>query len=124
MALLQEYKTHQAADAEKLGNLWNDTDRLFTAWNGTPMHPNSPLTWLTKFCEANNLKKVNVHSFRHLNASLLITAGIDARTVSASLGHSQTSTTLNIYAHTFAQAQAKASEAIAEALPFEKKKSR
>ena len=33
------------------------------------------------------------------------------------LGHSQTSTTMNIYAHSFAEQQARASEAVAESLP-------
>jgi len=47
---------------------------------------------------------------------MLISNGVDARTVSAALGHSQTSTTLNIYAHAFDEAQAKASEAIADTL--------
>lgn len=46
------------------------------------------------------------------------TAITDALTVSRALEHSQGTTTLNIYAHTFSTAQAKASEAIANALPF------
>lgn len=62
------------------------------------------------------MRFVNLHSFRHLNASLLINSGVNIRTVSACLGHSQTSTTLNIYAHTFEQANAKAMEAVANAL--------
>lgn len=59
----------------------------------------------------------NIHQFRHLNASLLIYNGEDVRAVSAALGHSQTSTTLNIYAHTFETAQARACDALADALP-------
>lgn len=62
------------------------------------------------------MRRVSVHSFRHLNATLLIGAGTDIRTVSAVLGHSQTSTTLNIYAHSFAAQQAAASEAVANVL--------
>jgi len=42
--------------------------------------------------------------------------------VSAALGHAQTSTTLNIYSHYFQAAQAKVSEAIAGALNFTHKK--
>ena len=42
------------------------------------------------------------------------------KTVSATLGHSQVTTTLNIYAHSFQEAQARASETIANALPFKK----
>ncbi|MBQ8935352.1 MAG: tyrosine-type recombinase/integrase, partial [Oscillospiraceae bacterium] len=57
-----------------------------------------------------------IHQFRHLNATLLINSGTDARTVSSALGHSQVSTTLNIYTHTFAEAQARAGETLADVL--------
>lgn len=80
------------------------------------MHPNTPYHWLERFCKRNNFRFLGVHQFRHLNATLLITSGVDARTVSAALGHSQVSTTLNIYSHTFAETQARASEAVAAAL--------
>ena len=41
---------------------------------------------------------------------MLIGGGADVRSVSAVLGHSQTSTTMNIYAHSIAEAQARASD--------------
>jgi site-specific recombinase XerD len=96
------------------------TDRLFIAWNGEPMGTSTPLKWLNCFVERSGMRKVTVHSFRHLNASLLINNDVDVKTVSAALGHAQPSTTLNIYAHTFAQAQAKASEAVGDVLNFKK----
>ena len=42
--------------------------------------------------------------------------------VSGDLGHAQVSTTSNIYCHMFQEAQARTSQAIAEALSFDKKK--
>ncbi|MVB10554.1 Tyrosine recombinase XerC [Caprobacter fermentans] len=120
--LLRQYKVQQAQDRLKMGDRWIDTDRLFTAENGKPLGNSTPLKWLDDFFERTGLRKVTIHSFRHLNASLLINAGVDIKTVSATLGHSQVSTTLNIYAHTFAQAQAKASEAVADALKLDDKK--
>lgn len=66
------------------------------------------------------MRYVNIHSFCHLNASLLINSGADIKTVSTALGHTQTSTTPNIYVHTFAQAQARAADAIADALMLTK----
>ena len=57
-----------------------------------------------------------MHTFRHLNASLQINAGVDPTTVAASLGHSTPQTTLSIYSHFFNEAKIKASNAIAEAL--------
>ena len=118
--LLRKYKAEQAKARLKLGDKWINTDRLFTAWNGEPMNTNTPYNWLARFVKRTGMRKVTIHSFRHLNASLLITSGVDVKTISASLGHSQTSTTLNIYAHSFAQAQAKASEAVADVLNFKK----
>ncbi len=121
ITLLRQYKILQDQERLKCGDQWIKSDRLFVAWNGKPMNPNTPFSWLWRFCERTGMKKVNIHSFRHLNATLLITSGVDAKTVSASLGHSQVTTTLNIYTHTFAEAQAKASEAIANVLPLNQK---
>lgn len=114
--LLRTFKAEQAAERLLLGDAWIDTDRLFVGWNGKPLHVDSARQWLVKFCGAKGLRFVPVHSFRHLNASLLISSGVDVKTVSASLGHSQASTTLNIYAHSFAVAQAAAGEAVADKL--------
>ena len=47
---------------------------------------------------------------------LLITGGVDVRTVAARLGHSQTSTTLNIYAETIKNAEAAAAQALDDIL--------
>ena len=119
LAVFEVLKRHRAAQAEerlKLGDVWHDSDRLFVNWDGQPMHPSTPYHWLMRFCEETGQRFLGVHQFRHLNATLLITSGTDARTVSAALGHSQTSTTLNIYTHTFAEAQARAGEAVAAAL--------
>lgn len=121
MDLLQEYQAWQEEERTQIGDQWQEHDRVFTQWNGVPMSPHSPLKWLIRFCEKNDLKKVNIHSLRHLNATLLINSGADIRTTSAVLGHSNTSTTLNIYAHTFEEAQAKTSEAVADILKFNKK---
>lgn len=116
MYVLKRYRNEQFSQRLELGDQWHDTDRLFTTWNGLPMDGATPYNWLKKFCEKNGMRFVSLHSFRHLNASLLINSGVNVRTVSACLGHSQTSTTLNIYAHTFEEANAKAMEAVADAL--------
>lgn len=109
-----ELKIEQEKIKADAGDLWNETERLFTSWNGKPMGPDTPRHWLQKFCDKEGLRYVNVHSFRHLNASLLIDGGCNIKAVSSSLGHAQTSTTLDIYAVAFAKAQAKASEALAD----------
>lgn len=114
--LLREHRKEQRVHRLAMGDQWQDHDRLFTQDNGKPMNPGTPYEWLKRFCNEEGLRFLGVHSLRHLNASLLINNGVDVKTVSAALGHSQTSTTLNIYAHSFGSAQAAASEAIANVL--------
>ena len=53
-------------------------------------------------------------------ASFLIGAGIDVVTVSGSLGHNNQVTTLSIYSHMFKEFQAKACDAVVNALSFNK----
>jgi len=120
--LLQEFKTAQNIERLKVGDRWQDSGRLFVGPFGKPLNPNSAQDWFNRFCKRTGMRYINIHGFRHLNASLLINTGADVRTVSAMLGHAQTSTTLNIYAHTFAAAQAKASDAVAEMLDLGNKR--
>ncbi len=50
----------------------------------------------------NNYKcipQITLHKLRHTHATLLISNNIDIKSISARLGHSETSTTLNIYSH-------------------------
>ena len=84
------------------------------------MNPQTPYGWLKEFCENHDFPFYGIHQFRHLHASLLIGAGIDPTTVSGILGHSQVSTSLNIYGHMFRENQVKACNAVAEALKFDK----
>lgn len=115
--LVKRLQVEQTMRRLALGDQWHECGRLFTRLDGSPINPEQPYKWLRRFCTDNRLPFYGIHQFRHLNASLLIFNGEDVRSVSAALGHSQASTTLNIYAHTFETAQARASDALAEALP-------
>lgn len=115
--LVKRLQAEQTMQRLALGDQWHECGRLFTKPNGSPIHPEQPYKWLKRFCADRGLPFYGIHQFRHLNASLLIFNGEDVRSVSAALGHSQTSTTLNIYAHTFETAQARACDALADALP-------
>lgn len=115
ISLLRQYRLSQSKERLKCGTGW-ESDNVFTTGNGKPMGTSTPLKWLDNFFERTGTRKVTMHSLRHLNASLLINAGADVKTVSAALGHSKASTTLNIYTHEFQEAQAKASQAVADVL--------
>lgn len=116
LTLLKEWQKEQALNALLIGTAWKgergQTGKIFTKWNGTPVHPDYVTKYFKDFIKRNNLPSVTVHSLRHTNASLMIASGVDIRTVSKRLGHAQTSTTTNIYAHALRSADERASEAI------------
>ena len=108
--LLKDYKRKQLEQRLKLGDKWQNTNRLFVQWDGSPMHPDTITKWFRQFLEDKNLPHITFHGLRHTHATLLIAQGLDVRTVSNRLGHAQTSTTLNIYAHAFAKMDREASD--------------
>lgn len=120
--LLKSYKTEQDEERHKFGSKWIESDRIFVQADGRPMNNNSPYLWFHRFCEKNNMRFCDIHSFRHVHASILIQSGIDVATVSADLGHTNSGTTLGIYTHEFQEAQARTSDIIANALDFSKKR--
>lgn len=122
MELLKAYKAEQEEERVRLGDKWQDTDRIFVKWDGRPMNNNTPYFWFGEFCKKNNFRFCDIHSLRHLHASLLINAGVDMVSVSSDMGHSCVGTTSNIYCHMFQEAKARNCDAITNALSFGNKK--
>jgi len=116
--MLKKWYDLQDKQRKKVGSKWIETDRIFTKWNGLTLDRTAPGYYYKRFCERTGMRYVSTHSMRHLNASLLINAGIDVKTVQSCLGHSTATTTLQIYSHTFQSAQAAAMNAVADALPL------
>lgn len=44
--------------------------------------PDTVTTWFRKFIDKTDLPPIHIHSLRHINATLMISLGIDIRTVS------------------------------------------
>ena len=105
MDLLKEYKAWQEQEAERLAGYWQESGYVLTKDNGQPMHPDSVSDRLKKIEEKYSLPHLNAHAFRHSYVSALIFAGVDTVSIAASVGHSKTSTTENIYGHVFAEAE-------------------
>ncbi|HBM98002.1 MAG TPA: site-specific integrase [Ruminococcus sp.] len=98
-SLLKNYKNWQEEQKANAGDQWKESGRLFTSWNGNLIHPDTVTDWFSKFIKRSGLPYVTLHSLRHTNATLMIAEGTDVCTVSKRLGHANTATTLNIYAH-------------------------
>lgn len=122
--LLREHHLEQMKTAIQLSDTWVHSNKLFTQWNGKPIHPNTISNWFALFIKKNNLPDVSIHSLRHTNATLLIAGGTDIRTVSKRLGHAQTSTTTNVYAHAIKSADERAAELLGDILKPSKEKAK
>ena len=108
ISLLNEYKVQWNAEKAKLGDLWQGDDWIFTQWNGRPMHVDTISSWFPKFLKRHGLEHINFHAIRHTAATLLINQGLNVKALSARLGHANTSTTMNIYAHALQSADKQA----------------
>ncbi len=121
--MMNELRKHKAAQSEeriRLGLYYENQGFVFTQENGSPLHPCSVTSWMTKFSKRHGLPHLNAHGFRHTMASMLIYNGVDPVTVSHRLGHEQVSTTTNIYSHMIADADSRNAEILADVLLHKK----
>jgi len=116
LEVLRAHRTEQIKNRFKLGDQWQDSNKVFTQQNGKPIHPDTITGWFSKFIKRNNLPAIHLHSLRHTNATLLIASGADLRTVSKRLGHSNMTTTSNIYTHAIKTADERAAELLGDIL--------
>lgn len=114
--ILKEYKVWKTEERLKMGDRWIVSDRIFTQYDGKPIHPDSVTGWFRDFVAKTDLPQITIHSLRHTNITLLIAAGVPLRTVSYRAGHAQTSTTENIYAHAIRTADEIAADALDDIL--------
>lgn len=113
---LKDFKRWQLEQQFKMGDRWVQSNRLFTAENGSPIHPDSITAWFHNFIAKTNLPRISIHSLRHTNITLMIAAGVPIRTVSHRAGHAQTTTTINLYSHAIQTADEMAAEALGDIL--------
>lgn len=116
VTLLEEYQAWWDNLKEENGERWSGNDYVFVQDDGKPIDPNSVTRWLSRFSARHGLPHINPHAFRHTAASAMTKRKLDPVTVSKRLGHSRVSTTMDIYSHLFEEADAEASETIADVL--------
>lgn len=114
--ILREQKAWQEKQKIMTGDQWVENNAVFTGLRGGYISKTYINHEFKKFLKRHGLPDVHVHDLRHANASLLINMGIPVKIISEHLGHCDTRTTENIYAHVFAETMAQASDAISKAL--------
>lgn len=131
---LNRLHEEQKSRAALLGDYWKGDNWIFTQDNGSMMSYSTPYHALQDIidrynidrAEVEKLPKIPFHGLRHTNATLMISDHEDLKTISARLGHAETSTTLNIYAHALLENQVAAAnrlETLIASQPVDNKKS-
>lgn len=111
MKLLKRLEIQQKEYRLQVGEYWKGEGHIFTQDDGSIMDISTPNKVFKKIIRRYNedinhqekLPEITLHGLRHTSATLLIAQNIDVKTVSGRLGHSETSTTMNIYAHSLAK---------------------
>ncbi|MBR6606177.1 MAG: tyrosine-type recombinase/integrase [Prevotella sp.] len=101
IAMLQTLKDLQDDTAHILGSrIFEPSPAVFRGVNGRPLSPKALQRYFRKICDDNGLPVHGMHGLRHTFASMASTlSDVGALDVSRYLGHSQLSTTQNIYTH-------------------------
>ena len=104
---LKELKEQQEYNERLCGNCYNKKYKgyLFVDEMGNLILPNTVSESFGKLLKAHGLRKIRFHDLRHSCASLLLKQGVPMKQIQEWLGHSDISTTANIYAHLDSQSK-------------------
>ena len=97
--LLLLMKERQKSCRELCGNCYTQTDYIYVNDLGVPYTPNFVTQHFKIVLRKNGLREIRFHDLRHTCASLLLKNGVSMKEIQEWLGHSNFSTTANIYAH-------------------------
>lgn len=104
--LLHGVKAQQLELRLMLRDKYDECSAVFQGNLGGPLHPLALHRWLDRFVKDNDLPPITLHGLRHTHASMLAYMEADKMQISKRLGHSQLTTTLNIYTHLFEKTDA------------------
>ena len=99
--LVDVLKKHQALqDEERQIEGWQEHGYVFPSSSGTPQEATNMIHWVFKpALKRAGLANIPFHSIRHSCATLLLSLGVDVKTVSAILGHTSATLVLSVYTH-------------------------
>lgn len=96
---LLQLKCQQENDKKLFGNTYKENDYVFKWKDGKPYKPEYVTRQFNKILKENKLPKIRLHDLRHSAASLLVDLGFSLKEIQEYLGHSNISTTADIYSH-------------------------
>jgi integrase len=113
VAALRAHRARQAEERLALGEAWHDrTGLVFTSAVGTPLDGVNLLKQFYALLGQLGLPRVRLHDLRHLQATILLAAGVHPKVVAERLGHSRVEVTLGTYSHVAQTLQREAADVL------------
>lgn len=103
MALLRQHRSAQATLRLRAGNIWGNTQLVFTDEIGRPLTKSTVYRAFKKAAAQIGRPDARFHDLRHTYAVAALRAGDDIKTVQSNLGHATAAFTLDVYGHTTPQ---------------------
>ena len=119
---LKAVKAQQEYNQKICGNCYNQEylGYVFVDAMGNLIQPDSVTTGFPQLLKENGLRRIRFHDLRHSCASLLLKEGVPMKQIQEWLGHSDISTTANIYAHLDSQSKNLSARTMANTLTLPK----
>lgn len=98
ISILKSWRKIQRETMLQVGiNTMGAKQLVFSSPSNEFINMDIPNRWMVRICKRNNIPVLTPHSLRHTFATLLISEGVNPKTVSELLGHSSVAFTLDIY---------------------------
>ncbi len=111
-----QLKKFQDENKTLCGNCYIDSDYAFCWEDGRLIAPDYLTKKLSNILKNNGQKHMRFHDLRHSAASILFNNDVQAKNIQEFLGHSDISTTMNIYTHTSTDIMAQTCEKLTNIL--------
>ncbi len=108
--ILVEHQKQQEEQRHAVGVDWTDKNLVFTNATGDFYSPSTLVKAFRRFLVSIGLPHMRFHDLRHSAATILLTMKVRPKVVQEILGHSQITTTMDIYSHAMPSMQGDATE--------------
>ena len=96
---LTDLRRRQNANRKKYGKAYCQSDYVCCREDGSPLRPDYISREFERVCRRACLPRIRFHDLRHSVATILLQQGFSLKQIQDWLGHSDISTTANVYAH-------------------------
>ena len=118
--MLLKHKAQIEENKKFYGNTYDQRylDYVCVEENGKIVYPDHMTKKFNELLKEHNLRPIRLHDLRHSCASLLLANGVPLKQIQEWLGHSDFSTTANIYAHLDYTSKLSSAQAMVSGMPL------